>query len=68
MSGELFDIQYKEWNSRLDVHRDDWLPWIIVDLTTGKCIARYKDRKYAFKQVKRKYNKIIRSMEKELLG
>lgn len=63
---EYYRVDRKE-NSGVDF--SDWLDtYQIVVISTNEVVGTYKDYKYARKQAKHKFKKIVKRVERILLG
>lgn len=69
----------KDWKNFFEIkeftssHEDDhWVfdnyEYHLINKHSGEVIGKYKDQRYAEKQAKYKYKKILRKLEKTLLG
>ena len=63
-----------KWSDYFDIEVDnskgDWrdVKIFLKEKSTGKIIAEYKDIKYATKQAKHKFKRLIKKIERTVLG
>lgn len=68
----------KDWKNFFEIkeidvsEEDNWMwdnyEYHLINKHSGEVIGKYKDQRYAEKQAKYKYKKILRKLEKTLLG